>query len=79
MGKLNVVSDKAENVVSDADIVIICSPAHTKNQILEEIKPFIKRGALIGTIFGQGAFDLQAMHILGKDNIREKNLTIFSL
>jgi hypothetical protein len=35
VGKLNVVSDKADKVVSDADVVIICSPAHTKNEILQ--------------------------------------------
>jgi opine dehydrogenase len=57
-GNLNIVSDQAEKVVPDADVVIICSPAHTKNQILKDIKPYLKRGALIGTIFGQGAFDL---------------------
>ena len=79
VGRLNVDSSKAQDVVSNADVVIICSPAHTKNEILSEIKPYLKRGALIGTIFGQGAFDLQAMHILGKENILEKNLTIFSL
>lgn len=78
-GNLNIVSDQAEKVVQDADIILICSPAHTKNQILKEIKPYLKRGALIGTIFGQGAFDLQAMHILGKDLIKKHNLTIFSL
>lgn len=35
-------------------------------------------GAYVGSIFGQGAFDLQAKHILGED-IEKKNLTIFSL
>ena len=34
-GKLNVVSDNAKDVVQDADIIIICSPAHTKNAILK--------------------------------------------
>lgn len=32
----------------------------------------------MGTIFGQGAFDLQARYVLGED-IAKKNLTIFSL
>jgi hypothetical protein len=34
-GKLNIVSDQASEVVSDADIILICSPAHTKNEILK--------------------------------------------
>lgn len=57
-GKLNIVSDKASEVVSDADIILICSPAHTKNEILQQIKPFLKNGAIVGAVFGQGAFDL---------------------
>ena len=57
-GDIKVVSDQAQKIVSGADVVIICSPAHTKNDILKEIKPYLKKGALIGTIFGQGAFDL---------------------
>ncbi len=32
----------------------------------------------MGTIFGQGGFDLQAKYVLG-DDIKNKNLTIFSL
>lgn len=34
---------------------------------------------MVGTIFGQGAFDLQAKFILGEQLIHEKNITIFSL
>jgi opine dehydrogenase len=52
VGKLNVVSSNAQEVVSDADIILICSPAHTKNDILREIRPHLKNGALVGTIFG---------------------------
>ena len=79
VGKLNIVSSNAQDVVSDADMILICSPAHTKGQILKEIKPFLRNGALIGTIFGQGAFDIQSLQILGKDLIKKKNLTIFSM
>jgi ketol-acid reductoisomerase len=64
--------------VSDADLILICSPAHTKNDILKQIKPHLKNGAVIGTVFGQGAFDWQTQGILG-DLITKKNLTIFSL
>jgi len=57
IGKLNVVSKNGADVVSNADVVLICSPAHTKNEILTEIKPHLKHGALVGTVFGQGSFD----------------------
>ena len=33
-GKIQRVSSKAEEVVADADLILICSPAHTKNEIL---------------------------------------------
>lgn len=79
MGRIEKVSSNANEIVSDADIILICSPAHTKNGLLAEIKPFIKEGALVGTVFGQGAFDMQANFVLGQDLINEKNLTIFSL
>ena len=76
-GKIHLVSDQAEKVVSDADIILVCSPAHTKNEILKQIKPYLKKGALVGTIFGQGAFDLQCKNILG-DDFKTKDLAIFS-
>ena len=41
-GKLNRVSDDASLVVSDADLILICSPAHTKNDILKQIAPHLK-------------------------------------
>ena len=45
---------------------------------MKKIAPYVKDGALVGTIFGQGGFDLQCMHVFG-DQIEKKNLTIFSL
>jgi len=77
-GNLNCVSDDPAPVVDKADIIIICSPAHTKGEILRKIAPYVKKGALVGSVFGQGAFDLQATSILGDDLIRKKNITIFS-
>ena len=52
VGNLKAVSDNAADIVSDADVVLICSPAHTKNEILAQIKPYLKKGALVGTVFG---------------------------
>ena len=77
-GKINVCSSNAKEGVSEADIIIICSPGHTKGEILKQIRPFIKKGSLVGSIFGQGGFDMVAMAALGTD-ICEKQLTIFSL
>ena len=51
-GKISLSSSEPKDVVSDADIIIICSPGHTKQQILKEIRPYIKKGSLVGSIFG---------------------------
>ena len=72
-------SSEAKDVIPDADVVLICSPAHTKNEILKNIRQHVKKGALIGTVFGQGAFDWQAKHILGDELLQKLDLTIFSL
>ena len=60
VGRINKVSSKPEDVIPGSHIVIICSPAQTKHQILTDIKPLLEDGCLIGSIFGQGAFDWQA-------------------
>ena len=51
-GKLNKVSDDAAQIVPDADLILICSPAHTKNEILKQIAPHLKKGAIVGSVFG---------------------------
>ena len=78
VGKINKCSSKASEVVPGSKIILICSPAQTKPEILKEIKPYLNEGTFVGTIFGQGGFDLQARYILG-DDIVKKNLTVFSL
>jgi hypothetical protein len=74
---INKCSSYPAEVIPGSDILIICSPAQTKTQILEEIKPYIEPNTLVGTIFGQGGFDLQCKYALG-DDVERKNLTIFA-
>ena len=57
VGRINKISTNAADVVPGSHIIIICSPAQTKNQILEDIKPYVGDNCLVGSIFGQGAFD----------------------
>lgn len=78
VGKINKCSKDAKDVIPGSQIIIICSPAQTKVEILQQIKPYIEQGAYVGSIFGQGGFDLQAKYVLG-DDIKNKNLTIFCL
>ena len=58
VGKISKCSSDAKDVIPGAKIVIICSPAHTKPKILEQIKDYLEEDTYVGTIFGQGGFDL---------------------
>jgi hypothetical protein len=40
-GNINVVSKDAKDVVPGSQIILICSPAHTKVEILKQIKPYL--------------------------------------
>ena len=51
-GKINKCSKEAADVVPGCQIILICSPAHTKPEILKQIKPHLEKGAFVGTIFG---------------------------
>jgi glycerol-3-phosphate dehydrogenase len=78
VGKINKCSKDAKDVIPGSQVIIICSPAQTKVDILKQIKPYLQHGAYVGSIFGQGGFDLQAQYALG-DDIKNKDLTIFCL
>ena len=41
------VSDNIENTVTDADLIILCVPVGTMEQVMVEIAPFLKAGATI--------------------------------
>jgi prephenate dehydrogenase len=51
-GKINKCSKDAKDVVPGSKIILICSPAHTKVEVLQQIKPYLDHGACVGTIFG---------------------------
>ena len=51
-GRINKVSSNPADVIPGSDIVLISSPAHTKLDILEQIRDYLPEGCLIGSIFG---------------------------
>jgi len=51
-GQISKCSNKASEIVPGANIILICSPAHTKIPILQEIRDHIDEGAFVGSIFG---------------------------
>lgn len=65
VGKLSRASDKAEDVIPEADIIICCMPVHQYRPALHRLAPFINRNktVYVGTIYGQGAFNLMVHEI----------------
>jgi hypothetical protein len=63
-GVLEKVSDKAEDVIPQSDIVLLCLPGFLIEQSLRQIAPFVTNQA-IGSIVSSTGFFFQAHRILG--------------
>ena len=77
-GNVQKVSNDPAEVIPGSKLVIICSPFHVSGQILDKIRDYLDDKAMVGGIYGQGAFDLQCFHYLN-DKIKESDLTLFGL
>ena len=53
-GKVDMISSNPEEVISDADIIISTLPSYIFSKTIQTIKPFIKKGAWIGMMPGNG-------------------------
>ncbi len=62
-----IVSKNAEDVVPEADFIIMPLPSFAYPTILEGLKPHLKEGQILCVTPGQGAFDWFARDILGAD------------
>ena len=72
-GKPMAISDKPE-IASGADLVILALPSFTHELYLKALKPYLKRGVILGAMPGEGGFDLCARHILGDEFVNASNL-----
>lgn len=78
VGKIHTVSNNPADLCKGTKVYIISSPVNAQEALLRQIQPFVEYGSIIGSVYGQGAFDLIAQAVFGND-IKTKNLTIFSL
>lgn len=78
LGKILLASADPKEACSDCSIFIISSPVNVQESLLRQMQPHLPHGAIVGSVFGQGNFELVAKYVLG-DDIQVKNLTIFSL
>jgi len=65
VGTLDRASDKPEDVIPEANVIILCMPVHTYRPALHRLAPFLNRNktVYVGTIYGQGAFNLMVHEI----------------
>ena len=63
-GHLTSVSGNPEEVISDADVVLVCYPGFMIASELERIKPFLKQDAYVGSVFSSTGFFFEALRIL---------------
>lgn len=71
-------SKDAQEVCKNTKLYIVCGPAHIHIPLLEKIAPFVEQNSFVGTVFGQGGFDMMANFVLGK-KILTHNITLFGL
>ena len=80
VGKINIVSSNPEEVFKDCDIFICNGPAMANPIYLKAMEPYLKDGAIIGSIFGQGGFDFAVLDIVGgRKEFEKRKLKVFSL
>ena len=62
-GRPQVVSDRPEEAVAGADLVLISLPAFAHETILNSVAPHLGEGAWVGVLPARGGFDLSARRI----------------
>ena len=60
-------------------MLIIAGPAYAHYEILKQCAPYTEDRAFVGTVFGQGSFDLQAKSAFGEESLKKKEITVFGL
>ncbi|MBQ4405409.1 MAG: NAD/NADP octopine/nopaline dehydrogenase family protein [Bacteroidales bacterium] len=64
-GRINQVSNLAQDVITNADIVFLCLPGYAIERELETIKPYLSEKTVIGSIVCSTGFFFFAHRILG--------------
>ena len=65
--------DDLEQAVSDADLILCTYPSHLRRKLLEDMEPYVKKGASIGFFPGYGGAELFCGRLM------EKGVTVFAL
>ena len=63
-GKLTLVTSKPEEVIPQAELILICLPGFAIHKELETIKPYLSKSAIIGSIVSSTGFFFEAFDVL---------------
>lgn len=66
-GHIKKISSNPQEVIPDADIVLLCIPGYLIPQTLTTIAPYIKKDTEIGSVVCSNGFFWMANHILGQE------------
>lgn len=66
-GHLEKVSDDPGEVVSTADVVLLCYPGYLIESALRRLKPFLREDAFVGCVFSSTGFFFVAREVLEPD------------
>ena len=64
-GKANVISGDAADVVPGCNVIIFALPTDRHEMYLTAMKPYIQEGTIIGSMPGEGGFDLCVRNVFG--------------
>ena len=64
-GQVDKISSKPEEVIPEADIVLLCLPGFMIAKQLEAIKPVLQPSTFVGSVFSSTGFFFEALGILG--------------
>ena len=66
-GKLTLVTSKPEEVMPQAEMILICLPGYAIHEELEIVKPYLAEGAIVGTVVSSTGFFFEAFAVLPSD------------
>ena len=66
-GKLSLISSKAEEVIPQAEMVLVCLPGYAIHEELTSIKPYLSNRCKVGTVVSSTGFFFEAFMVLPSD------------
>ncbi len=66
-GKLAQVSSQPDEVIPEAEIVLVCLPGFAIHDELTKIKPYLSKNSLMGTVVSSTGFFFEAFEVLPAD------------